>query len=112
MKCKNILGIKICKLSSSEVIQLPANVSTKVPITIYTSKNCTLCKSLISNQLKQFKSIKDIINPRIVNVDSEENIPSEILSLPNIQVGSQILGVQPTDKEIVRSIQKYYSFKE
>ena len=90
MKCKNILGMKICKLSSSEVIHLPDKIQAKIPVTIYTSKNCNLCKNDITYQLKLLEPLKDLVMPRVVNI--ENKIVNPMLCHYSLQIGSKVLG--------------------
>jgi hypothetical protein len=93
--------MKICKLSSSEVIHLPDKIQAKIPVTIYTSKNCNLCKNDITYQLKLLEPLKDLVMPRVVNIENKDKIPSDVMSLPSLQIGSKVLGSRPTDSDVV-----------
>lgn len=109
MKCKKVLGMKICKLNSAEVVRLPVKVDNKIPVSIYTSKNCRLCKSLVSKQLKSLNPIKDLVRTQIVDVEQSHQINPNVLSIPTMQVGKNILGSNPSDMQIIKSLRNHFN---
>ena len=106
MKCKNIFGMKICKLNSSTVISFPQNIQNKVPVTLYTSKECKICKNILSEQLKILSNVKELINQKVVNIEDLNSIPQKISTLPSLQIGENVLDSITSTKDILMQIKR------
>lgn len=107
MKCKKVFGMLTCKVNSAEVVRLPNSIDNKIPINIYTSKNCGVCNQLVGKQLKRLKPLRNLVTPQVIDISAAKEIDPSVMALPSIQIGKVNLGMNPTDKDIVNTLRKY-----
>lgn len=110
MKCKDIFGIKVCKYNykfKSSIVELPQSMNIKIEVPIYTKKDCKMCNAKVSSILKQVSPLKSILQPKVVDIsDPSIKIPSSIFKVPEVLIGTQRLGTNFTDHDLISAIQK------
>jgi glutaredoxin len=114
IKCKVDQGIKFCTVSMSSgrtfTLRAPLGAAAASPIsmTIFTSPGCSWCHETESKIRRITKPISDMVNIKMVNVESDEFMTSykddRIDYLPTIKVGRNIIVGDFDDDQIWTSI--------
>lgn len=85
IRCKRIFGSTICTFKNS-VITLPIKNKKDIPLTIYTSKECTICNKMTPEIKKMNKKMGNLFSIEVKNVENSMT-PDSVISLPTIIIG-------------------------
>jgi hypothetical protein len=86
IKCKRMFGKTICTFKN-DIITLPIKNKGDIPLTIYTAKECSVCKKITPEIKKMNKNMGNLFSIEIKNVENSIT-PNSVISLPTIIVGN------------------------
>lgn len=109
MKCRKVLGFKICKFGNgSAAATIPNGI--QIPFTIYTAPDCgNLCNRVVNDITKHVvKPLGDSLNVKTIDISKPENAHymQQSLLLPFFSVGSQRLGSYPQEQDVLFAVRE------
>lgn len=108
-KCKRVLGHTICKFKNGNSVFLPISEKHAIPLSIYTAKDCRICKNMIPTVHRLNRSVGRIFAVKNVDVSTAQT-SDQVISLPTVMVGDVILRDSDITKEmLIETAHRYFS---
>ena len=106
-------GEMLCKFKNGSTESIPYPGENTVPLTIWKSYDCpkNLCGKINKNVSKINKNLSNIYNVSEKYIEDEQNLPSELLTIPSIAIGNKMLfsNNEMTEHQFIERTKHYLS---